>query len=102
MSKNIKLNSTYYFFMKVPNKQETQQILFNHSLDINFKDFMNLYKRCSSKPYSFLVIDATLASDNLSRFRRNSLERIQILIMKINDNIRDEELQYDINRESAK
>ena len=92
----------YYFFMKVPNKQETQQISFNHSLDINFKDFMNLYKRCSTKPYSFLVIDATLASDNLSRFRRNSLERIQILIMKINDNIRDEELQYDINRESAK
>ena len=92
----------YYFFMKVPNKQETQQISFNHSLDINFIDFMNLYKRCSTKPYSFLVIDATLASDNLSRFRRNSLERIQILIMKINDNIRDEELQYDINRESAK
>ena len=63
---------------------------------------MNLYKKCTAKPYSFLVIDATLASDNLSRFRRNSLERIQILIMKINDNIRDEELQYDINRESAK
>ena len=43
---------------------------------LNFKDFMNLYKKCTAKPYSFLVIDATLASDNPSRFRKNLLERI--------------------------
>ena len=48
----------------------------NHSLDIDFKDFMNLYKKCTAKQYYFLVIDATLASDNLSRFRKNLLERI--------------------------
>ena len=74
--KNIRLNSTYYFIMKIPNKQELQQIAFNHSSDIDFKDFMNLYKKCTAKPYSFLVIDATLASDNPSRFRKNLLERI--------------------------
>ena len=28
--------------MKIPNKQELQQITFNHSEDIKFKDFMNL------------------------------------------------------------
>ena len=35
-SKNIRLNSTHYFFYEVPNKQEIQQITFNHSSDIAF------------------------------------------------------------------
>ena len=62
--------------MKIPNKRELQQIAFNHLSDIDFKDFMNLYKKCTAKLYSFLVIDATLASDNPSHFRKNLLERI--------------------------
>ena len=37
---------------------------------------MNVYKKFIAKPYSFLVIDATLASNNPSRFRKNLLERI--------------------------
>ena len=74
--KNIRLNSTHYFVMKIPNKGELQQIAFNHSSDIDFQDFMNLYKKCTAKPYSFLVIDATLASDNPLRFRKNLSERI--------------------------
>ena len=51
--KNIILNSTHYFVIKIPNKKELQQIAFNHSLDIDFRDFMNLYKKCTEKPYSF-------------------------------------------------
>ena len=74
--KNIRLNSTHYFVMKIQNKRELQQIAFNHSSDIDFQDFMNLYKKCTEKPYSFLVIDTTLASDNSSRFRKNLLEAI--------------------------
>ena len=74
--KNIRLNSTHYFIMKIPNKRELQQIAFNHSSDIDFQDFMNLYKICTAKPYSFLVIDASLASDNDLRFRKNLSERI--------------------------
>ena len=62
---------------------------------------MNLYKKYTGKPYSFLVIDATLASDNPSRFRKNLLERIQKLIMTIDDKIKDEKLQHAINREAA-
>ena len=61
MPKNIRLNSMLYFNMKIPNKRELQQIEFNHSSDIDFKNFMNLYQKCTAKPYSFLVIDATLA-----------------------------------------
>ena len=74
--KIIKLNSTHYFFLKIPNKRELQQIAFNHSSDLDFQDFFNLYKKCTAKPYSSLVIDTTLAPDNLSRFRKNLLETI--------------------------
>ena len=58
--KNIRLNSTHYFVMKIPNKRELQQVAFNHSSYIDFHDFMNLYKKCTAKPYSALVIDTTL------------------------------------------
>ena len=57
--------------MKIPNKRELQQIAFNHSSDIDFQDFMNLYKKCTSKPYSFFVIDTTLAPGNSLRLRKN-------------------------------
>ena len=39
--KNIRLNSTQYFIMKIPNKRELQQIAFNRSSDIDFQDFLN-------------------------------------------------------------
>ena len=75
MPKNIRLNSTHHFIMKVTNKRELQQIVFSHSSDIDFRQFMNLYKKYTVKSYSFLVIDATLASDNPSCFRKNLLEK---------------------------
>ena len=74
MPKNVTLNSAHYFIMKIRNKQELQQVAFNHSSDIDFKDFMNLLKNCTAKSYTFLVIDASLASDNPSHFRKNILE----------------------------
>ena len=44
--KNIRLNFTHYFIMRIPNKRERQQIAFYHSSDIiDFKDFMSLYKK---------------------------------------------------------
>ena len=42
--KNIRLNSTHYVIMKIPNKKQLQQIAFNHSFDTDFTDFMNLLK----------------------------------------------------------
>ena len=62
--------------MKIPNKQEFQQIAFNHSSDIDFKDFLNLYKNVLQKLHSFFVIDANLASYDPLRLRKNLLERI--------------------------
>ena len=74
--KSIRINSTYYFIVKIPNKRELQQTSFNHSSDIDFKNFMNIYKKFTTKSHSFLVIEATLASNNGSRFRKNLLERV--------------------------
>ena len=76
VQENIRINSTHYFIAKIPSRQELLQTAFNHSSDIDFNDFTDLYKKCTEKPYSFLVIDATLASDNLLRFRKNLLEGI--------------------------
>ena len=67
--------------MEIPNKRELQHVTLNHSSDIDFKDFIKVYKKCTDKPYLFLVTDTTLASDNSLRFRK---------------------LQYDINRETAR
>ena len=72
--KDIRLNSTHIFIMKIPNKRELQQIGLNLSSDIHFKDFMKIYKKYIKEPYYFLVNDRTLPSDNLLRFRRNVLE----------------------------
>ena len=69
--KDVRLNSTHFFIMKIPNKREIQQIALNHSSDIGFKDFIMIYKKCPAKQYSFLVNGATLASDNRLRVRKN-------------------------------
>ena len=58
--------------MKIPSKKELQQI--NHSSDINFKDFMKIFEKYTEEPYSFLVNDTTLPSNNSLRFGKNLLE----------------------------
>ena len=57
--------------MKISNKTELQQIAISHSSDINTKDFIKIYNKCTDKPYSFLVNDTTLSSDDPLRFRKN-------------------------------
>ena len=71
---NFRLNSIHLFIMKIPNKRELQQIALNHSSDIDFKDFIKVYKKFVAEPDSFLVNDTTLPSDNPLRFRKNILK----------------------------
>ena len=71
--KTIRLNATYYFIMKIPNKRELQQIASNYSSDIDLKDFMKPYKDYTKELYSFLVNDTTLSFDNPLRYRKNLL-----------------------------
>ena len=88
--------------MSTPIKRGLQQIVFNDSSDIDYKEFINLYKKCTAKPYFFSAIDVTLASDNPLNFRKNFLERIQKQIMAIDNKIMYEKLQYQINRGAGK
>ena len=62
--------------MKIPNKKELQKISAHHSSDIDFKDFIKIYKKYTVKPYSSLVNDITLPSTSLFRFRQNFLEKM--------------------------
>ena len=61
--KEVRLNTTHSYLMKIPNKRELQQISLNHSSDIDFKDFMKIYKNILQN-HSFLVNDTNLPSDN--------------------------------------
>ena len=69
--KEVRLNSTHCLIMKIHNKRELQNIAINHSADIDYRDFLKIYRNCTRKPYSCLTIDATLPADNPMRFRKN-------------------------------
>ena len=51
--KDVRLNSTHYLIMKINNKRELQNIAINYSADIDYKDFVKIYRECANKPYSF-------------------------------------------------
>ena len=72
--KDIRLNLTKFFIMKIPNKRELQHTVLSHSSDIDFKDSMKIYKKCTAEPNSFLVNDTLLSSDNPLRLRKNLLK----------------------------
>ena len=69
--KYVRVNITHLFIAKIPNKRELQQIAINYSSDICTEDFINIYRKCTAPPFSFLVNDTTLTSNNPLRFRKN-------------------------------
>ena len=69
--KDPRLNSTHYLIMKIHDGRELQNIAKNHSADIDYKDFVKIYRNCANEPYSFLTVDTTLPADNPMRFRKN-------------------------------
>ena len=85
--------------MKILKKKLLQQITFSHLSDVDFKDFMTLYKKCAAKPYSFLVIDATLSDVNLLPFRKKSFKNNINIIVRIDKKIRQDKLEYDIKHQ---
>ena len=106
--KEVRLNSTHYLLMKIHNKRELQNIAINHSADIDYKDFLKIYRNCTKESYSFLTIDTTLPADNPVRFYKEFLrfsfikmtltEQVKILDNKIKVN----KAHYDLDREAAK
>ena len=74
VTKEVTLNSTHYLIMKIHNKIKLQNIATDHLADIfYYKDFMNIYLKCTSEPYCFLTIDTTLPASNPLRFRKSLL-----------------------------
>ena len=59
--------------MKINNRKELQNIAINHSADIDYNDFVKIYREYTKEPYSFLTIDTTLPASDLLRFRKNLL-----------------------------
>ena len=74
--KDVRLNSKHYFIMKINNKRELKNIAINHSADIDYKDFMEIYRECTKEPFNFLTIDTTLPSSNPLRFRKNLFDTL--------------------------
>ena len=64
-------NSTHYLIMKINNKRELQNIAINHSANIDYKNFVKIYRESRKEPYNILTIDATLSSTNTLGFRKN-------------------------------
>ena len=62
--------------MKINNKKELQNTAINHSADIDYKDFIKIYRECTKDCFNFLTIDATLPSDNPSRFRKSLFDTL--------------------------
>ena len=73
--KDLGINSTH-LIMKINSKKELQNIAINHSADIDYKDFIKIYRECTKEPYNFLTIDTTLPSTNPLRFRKNLFDTL--------------------------
>ena len=42
--------------MKIHNKRELQNVANNNSADIDYKDFMKVYRKYASEPYFFRLL----------------------------------------------
>ena len=98
--KHVRLNSTDYLIMKINNNWELQNIAINHSADIDYKDFVKIYRDGTKKPYSFLTIDTALpASDPLEKIWFLLINLAVTNQLKIIDNkIKVNQAQYDLDR----
>ena len=71
--------------MKINNKRELQNIAINHSANIDYQDFIKIYRECTKEPYNFLTTDTTLPASDPLRFRKNLFDS---LTMTITDQIK--------------
>ena len=60
--KEVRLNFMHYLIIKIHNQKKPQQIAINHSADTDYKYILEIYRKCTSEPYSFLTIGTTLTS----------------------------------------
>ena len=93
--KGVRLKSTHYLIMKSHNKRELQSIAINHSADVDYKDFINIYREYTSEPYSFLTIDTAL---HYIHYKITLTVEVKIL----DDKIKGNQAQFNLDKEAAK
>ena len=69
--KDVRLNITYYVIVKINNKGELQNIPINNSPDIDYGDFVKIYRECTKKSYCFLIVHTSMLGSGSVRFREN-------------------------------
>ena len=69
--KDVISNSTHHLIMKINNRGELKNIAINHSADIDYQDFINIYREYTKEPHNVLTTDIRLPASNPLRFRRN-------------------------------
>ena len=74
--KDVRLNLTHYVIMKINNRKELQNIAINHSVDIDYKDFIKIYRECTKELFNFLTIDPTLPASHPLKFRKNLFDSL--------------------------
>ena len=96
-------NCTHYLMIKIHSTKELQNIAFDHSADIDYKNVLKIYSNCTNEPYSFLTIDITLPADNLTRFRKK-IFRFSFIKMTLteqfkilDDKIKANKAKYDLD-----
>ena len=104
--KDFGINSRRYLITKINNKRELRNIAANHSADIDYNNFVKIYRECTKEPYFFLTIDPTLPVSDFLRFTKCSFLLVNMIVnhqLKIIDNkIKANQAQHDLNRLAAK
>ena len=59
VEEDVRLSSTHYLIMKINNQRELQNIAINHSADIEYQDFIKIYRKSTKEPYNFLTINTS-------------------------------------------
>ena len=74
--KDVKLSATHYLIMNINNRIELKNIGIDHSADIDYNDFMKIYRKCTKKSFNFLTIDTTLPASDPLRFRKKLFDSL--------------------------
>ena len=74
--KDVRPNSTHYLIMKINSRKELQNTAIYHSADIDYKDFIKIYRECTKEPFNFLITDTTLPASNPLRFGKKLFDSL--------------------------
>ena len=66
--KDVKLNCTHCILFKLNNKIELRNIAVDHLADIDYKDFIKIYRICTREPFNFLTINTTKDNKFIKNF----------------------------------